>query len=106
MKRYVTMDQDLINQDQCEGLDERFRDLIEEYDEKETLAAQLVKDADVLELLLTLKELSFKGNKEADLWLTGKGVKDSDEYRQLRYLKTEVAKALAKEIYHTGPTEW
>lgn len=106
MKRYVTIDTELINNDQCEGLDARFKDLVEEYDLKLTTEALLVKDADTLELILTLKELAFKGNEEAKLWLTGKQGEEYNEHRKLNHLKTNSAKELGKEIYDTSPTEW
>lgn len=106
MKRYIKINSDLINDEQSVGLDGRFKDLIEEYDDRETIDSKLVKDADMLELLLTLHELAYKGNQEAQNWLDGKGVGNKNENHQLRYLLTEEGIKLGKEIYQTTPTEW
>lgn len=80
MKRYVKVDSESIYAHQSEGLDNSFNKLVNEYENRETIESKLVKDADTLELLLTLKELEYKGNKEAINWLTGKQSEEKDEY--------------------------
>ena len=91
-KRYLKVDFELINKEQLDGLDDRLHDLIKEYNDRKSTEAKLVKDADTLELILTLKELAFKGNKEAELWLVGKNESAREPYRKLKFLLTDTAK--------------
>ncbi len=106
-KRYVKINNDQINNDQSEGLDGRFLELLEECDKKESIEAKLVKDADTLELILTLKELAHSGNQEAISWLKGLNFPhEPDDYNQLKYLLTSEGKQLGRVIYDTDPGEW
>ena len=106
-KRYVKINNDQINKEQCNDLDSRLKDLVVEYDDRKSLESKLVKDADVLELILTLKELSYAGNQEAKNWLGGINFnREPDKYNQLRYVTTVQGKKLGKEIYDTDPSNW
>ena len=69
---------------------------IQSYEKRDTKEAVLVKDADNLEWILTLKEQVDIGNERAIDWIE----------RSIQRLKTEEAKKLAKEIMKTESTEW
>ena len=67
-----------------------------EHEERATPESILVKDADTLEWMISLKEQVDIGNERANTWIA---------YAEKR-LKTEVAKQLAKEILKTDSNEW
>ena len=67
-----------------------------EQEDKKTKEAILVKDADTLEWIISLKEQIDVGNERAKVWV---------EYAEKR-LKTENAKKLAKEIMETDSNSW
>ena len=69
---------------------------IEEYEERKTPEALLVKDADNLEWILTLKEEADKGNARALVWAK----------EAIRRLKTPYAQAIAEEIMDTDSNDW
>lgn len=70
--------------------------LINEYEKRESKEAKLTKDADNLELLLSLKEQKDTGNKRAETWIPS----------LLKRLKTNEAKKLAKAIIKTDSDRW
>lgn len=104
-KRYVKVFEDEIREDQLKSLP--FHDLYElasEYDNRESKEAIIAKDADMLDQILLLKEYEWQGNKEAKIWLHGKG--KETENRHLASLQSESAKKLGKSIYEKSPSEW
>ncbi len=70
--------------------------IIEEYEERKTLESKLAKDADNLELLLTLKEQADAGNKRALTWIPP----------LIKRLATKEGKKLASSIMKTNSDEW
>ncbi len=72
---------------------EEWQALYQEYREGKSLEAQLVHDADQLDLMVMLKEQHDLGNPYARRWMT---------YARRR-LKTEIGKKLAEAI---GETDW
>lgn len=70
--------------------------LYKEYKERKTPESIIVKEADHLELLLTLREIEENGNKQAKDWIK----------LSLKRLKTETGKKMAQEIIKTSPTDW
>ncbi len=94
-KLYDTADEEKAAQDAFSGLPmgEEWLALWQEYREGKTLEAQLVHDADQLDLLVMLKEQRDLGNPYAPRWI---------KYAKRR-LKTEMAKRLADAI---GETDW
>lgn len=70
--------------------------LFDEQEEKATVEAKLVKDADQLEWIATLKEEEARGNPKAGSWI---------RHAILR-LKTPEAKKIAKELLATHPDAW
>ncbi len=73
-----------------------FVKFLEEYKERKTPESMLVKEADHLELLLTLREIQENGNKQAKTWIND----------CLKRLKTNSGKKLAREILKTSPVDW
>ena len=69
---------------------------------KESIVA---KDADLLDQILLLREYTHQGNKEAEIWLSGKG-NENKENVQFKNLKTESAKRLGKKIIYGNVSEW
>lgn len=69
---------------------------LSEYEKRESKEAILVKDADSLEWMMSLKEELDKGNKRAEEWIKRAEAK----------LKTTNAKNIAKEIMSTDSNEW
>ena len=72
------------------------KETIEVYEERSSIEAKLAKDADSLELLLTLKEMIDIGHKKAETWLPS----------LLKRLLTDSGRELAKEILKTESDDW
>ncbi len=75
---------------------ERMYALIEEYEERKSPESLIVKDADTLEWIMSLKEEIDTGNSRALSWIKP----------AIQRLKTPVAKELAKEIMKTDSNDW
>lgn len=75
---------------------EEIQQLIEEFETHQTKEALLAKDADQLELILSLKEQIDIGNVRAKTWLPS----------AIKRLKTESAKKLAEKIVTTDSDHW
>lgn len=104
-KRYVKIYKDEIAEDQFGTLPfPDFKELTDEYEERKTIESKVVKDADFLDQMLLLREYEWQGNKEARVWLYGKGGRK--EATQLSKLSLESAKALGQAIYEVGPADW
>lgn len=104
-KRYVKIFDDEIIQEQLGTLPyQDLKKLISEYEERKTKEAVLVKEADLIDQILLLREYEWVGNKEAHVWLHGKG-KDKGN-AQLKKLKTDIGKRLGKAIYDVNPSDW
>ncbi|HJY98937.1 MAG TPA: HD domain-containing protein [Patescibacteria group bacterium] len=105
-KRYVKVFEDEIARDQTSGLPKGngISELIKEYRQRKTKEAILVKDADLLDQILLIKEYILQGNKEAEAWLkNGKGDNPNTHAKMLR---SKTAKKLAKEIVRLWPGDW
>lgn len=108
-KRYVKIFEDEIRKDQLGTLP--FSDLEEinkEYVERVSREAIIAKDADLLDQVLLLKEYSWQGNREAEIWLDGKRNREGKDAgnRQIKELKTESARILAQAILAEAPSDW
>lgn len=99
-KRYVKTFESEARKSQFKSLpgEEELLKLSREYEERKTQEAKIAKDADLLDQILILKEYSWQGNKEAELWLQGR------EQEKLMFSKT--ARALAQEVYRQSPSKW
>ena len=104
-KRYIKIFEDEVIEQQLGTLPyQDLKDLITEYQERKTKEAILAKEADLLDQVLLLKEYDWAGNKEAHVWLHGKG-KDKGN-AQLKKLKTDIGKRLGAAIYKVSPSDW
>lgn len=104
-KKYIKVFEDEINEEQLGTLP--YPDLMNfvgEYEKRESKESILAKDADLLDQILLLREYEWVGNKEAHIWLYGKG-KDKQN-AQLSKLKTETAKRLGESMYDINPSDW
>jgi len=75
---------------------DHLKSLIDEYESRQTLESKIVKDADNLEWIMSLKEQVDIGNERANEWL-GSAV---------ARLKTQEGKDLAKVILKTRSDRW
>ncbi len=75
---------------------EKIEKLVNEYEDRKTLESQIVKDADNLEFLISLKEQADSGNKRVLTWIKS----------TVQRLKTKEAKDLAKHIIKTDSDRW
>jgi putative hydrolase of HD superfamily len=75
---------------------EEIKGLYKEYKARETLEAKIVKDADYLEWLATLREEEIKGNKKAKAWAS----------IAFKRLKTPIGIKIGKQILATHPDDW
>lgn len=104
-KRYIKSYDDEIAEEQLGTLP--FPDLKEfllEYEKRESSEAIIAKDADLLDQILLLREYEWQGNKEASVWLHGKGGDKGNA--QFKKLQTKSAKELGETIYATDPSDW
>jgi len=97
-KRYVRVDEDKAVQDLAEGLPcrDQMVSLTREFAEGKSLEACLSRDADQLDLILSLKEQQDLGNAYAREWL----------HYAVQRLQCEAARLMAQEILETDSTEW
>ncbi|HUV60195.1 MAG TPA: HD domain-containing protein [Desulfatiglandales bacterium] len=97
-KRYVTVNENKAVNDLARKLSfgQEIVSLIDEFNSKETLEAQLSQDADQLDFILELKRQQDLGNISAAEWL---------KYSAKRLI-TDFAKTLADEIVTTDSSDW
>jgi len=105
-KKYVKIFDSEIDKDQLGSLP--YSDLgefVSQYRERRTPEAILAKEADLLDQILLLREYEWSGNKEAHIWLHGKGQGHTTN-AQLEKLKTKTGLRLGKLIYDIDPSDW
>jgi putative hydrolase of HD superfamily len=97
-KKYVQVDEDRATRDLARDLPfgGRILSLTREFNSCRTLEAKISRDADQLELILSLKEQQDLGNSYAGEWLT----------YALKRLCTHNGREMAEEILQTDSTEW
>ncbi len=95
-KFYMSRDQDKANKDIFEGVDDDLLVQLTEFEEKQTLEARIVYEANVIAFLVELKLLVEKGNTHAQEWLDG----------NITRLRLPEAVALAKSIATTDSHDW
>ncbi|HVS80072.1 MAG TPA: HD domain-containing protein [Candidatus Paceibacterota bacterium] len=97
-QKYVHADDERAIDDMAHNLpfEDDVRKTIGEYEKRESRESVLVKEADILELMLTLKEELDIGNVRAQNWLD----------RTVKRLKTENGKRLAAMLLRTDSDEW
>ncbi len=95
-KFYMTRDQDKANRDIFVSIDDELLATLTTYEEKETLEAKIVYEANVIAFLVELKLLLEKGNTHAKEWIDGNLVR----------LRLPEAIALAKDLSATDSHDW
>lgn len=97
-KRYVTVNENKAVNDLAKKLPfgQEIVSLIDEFNSRETLEAQLSQDADQLDFILELKRQQDLGNISAAEWLR----------YSVKRLITDFAKKLADEIVTTDSSDW
>lgn len=107
-KVYVKADEEMSADHLFEGTSfVKFREVLAEYEKRESIEAKIVKDADNLEVDLEIKELEQKGSKLPEKWeKLRRFVRDEKLY-------TETAKKLWDDIkesdvdsWHIGANKW
>lgn len=104
-KKYIKVFKNEINTEQLGSLPySDLKDFASDYEKRENKEAILTKEADLLDQILLLREYEWAGNREANIWLYGKG--KSKINAQLAKLKTETGKKLGKLMYEINPSDW
>jgi putative hydrolase of HD superfamily len=97
-QKYTTRDEERAHKDLSAQLPfgEQLQELLDEYEERTSKEAVLAKDADNIELILSLKEQIDIGNERASTWLPS----------ALKRLKTKEAQELVARIRQTDSDRW
>jgi putative hydrolase of HD superfamily len=97
-KKYVEVDEEKAVRELTAGLffGSDIKEIINEFNRKETKEALIALDADQIALILQLKEYGDLGNKYSGEWI---------KYARRR-LSTKEAKKLAGEIIKTDSSNW
>ena len=104
-KRYTKIYEEEIIEEQLGNLpDSELKELAQEFKTRKTAEAILAKDADLLDQVLLLREYEWQGNQEAKIWLRGKGGEAVNN--QVKNMKSNTAKKLAKIIMEENPSSW
>jgi putative hydrolase of HD superfamily len=101
-KVYVTADEERAAKDLFAGtlLDDLRTDILREFEERKSIEAKIVKDADNLDVDLELKELEERGSKLPAKWIrTRKKIREEKLY-------TESAKVFWDELQKSDPASW
>lgn len=101
-KSYVNMIKDKAAKEIFDNtsLEDFFDDLFQEYEKRESKEAQVVKDADQLDIDLELKEFEEKGHQIPKKW------KSSREKIKEETFYTESAKRLHELIWESNVSDW
>lgn len=108
-KKYVKVFEEEIKTEQLGVLPfDDLKAIADEYDKRESKEAIVAKDADLIDQMLLLREYVWQGNKEAEIWLSGKpgSMQDETHFKHASRLNTESAKSLAIVIMERGPSDW
>lgn len=104
-KKYVKSYESEVLEDQLGSLPfPDLKELMDEYEKRESKEAIITKQADLLDQILLLREYEWQGNKEAQIWLYGKGSNKGNA--SLKLLTLPSAIELGKKIYEVDPSEW
>ncbi len=101
-KVYVTADEERAAKDLFEGtiLADLEREVLAEYEERQSLEAKIVKDADNLDVDIEMKEIADRGSKLPGKWAAfRKMVRDEKLY-------TESAKEMWNSLQGADPASW
>ena len=104
-KRYIKIfDEEIIKEQLGELPFNDFEEFATEYEERESKESIIAKNADTLDQILLLREYEWQGNKEATVWLRGKGKDEGNA--QFKKLTLDSARELGEAIYARDPSSW
>ncbi|PIN91142.1 phosphohydrolase [Candidatus Pacearchaeota archaeon CG10_big_fil_rev_8_21_14_0_10_32_14] len=97
-QKYIQKDEKKAVEDLTKNLPfgKDMKELIEEYEKRETKESIIAKDADNIEWILSLKEQIDIGNIRAESWIIP----------TIKRLKTTAAQIIAEEIMKTDSNDW
>ena len=96
---YIKMDEQRAASEQLENMGDAGKVILKMWEEvelAESSAGCIAKDAEILEMAFTARELVVRGNKDAQTWIVGLKPR----------LKTKSGKELLALINHADPAEW
>lgn len=101
-RQYVQRNEELGITDMLENtsLEEEFLGLWHEYEKRDSLEAQIVKDADNLDVDLEIREQRGMGNQLAEKWANGPAESGK------RKFFTKSALAISEAIHSSNPYDW
>ena len=101
-RQYVERHEEEAITDTLQGtaVQEEFLRLWKEYEERQCIEAKIVKDADLIDVDLELKEQAYRGLKLGEDTLAGR------MYVAQEHLYTETAKELFYAIQESNPNDW
>lgn len=106
-KKYIKIYEDEVLSDQLDNLPfPDLKELMEEYEKRESKEAIVAKQADILDQIFLLREYEWQGNREAMIWLYGNDMESAKGHVQLNKLTLPSAIELGKMIYEVSPSEW
>jgi putative hydrolase of HD superfamily len=101
-KVYVTADEERAADDMFQDtIFSDMRKILKQYDERDSVEAKIVKDADNLDIDLELKEIEELGSK-----LPAKWTENNRRFVRDKKLYTQSAKKLWDEIQNSDPSNW
>lgn len=102
IKNYAQLNEEKALSDQFADIEfgQDLLELMQEYEDRETLIAKCAKDADSVAQMYLEWLLSWRGNKLAERWFEG------DYQHRVPHLRTESAKHLALSMKDSNPQEW
>ena len=98
-RKYIKLDEERAASDQVSGLGNAGESIIKMWNEVEyanTTAGRIAKDAEILEMAFTARELNVRGNKETQSWIDGIRTR----------VQTKSAKELLEIINKSDPGIW
>lgn len=97
-QKYTKTDENKVIEEHAKEMlfGQKIKDILDEYEKRETKESEIAKDADQLELLLSLKEQKDIGNKRSDSWIPS----------ILKRLKTPEAKKIAETLVKVDSDRW
>lgn len=101
-RQYVTRHEEMAIDDMLKGtsIEEEFKELWQEYEERKTIEARIAKDADNLDVDFELAEQDAKGSRLRNV------KKPSRDYVSEEKLYTNTAKEIYNQLQTSDPHDW
>lgn len=98
-KQYLVVDEQSVASEQSDGLGTAGRSILQmwrQVDERSTEAGVIAKDAEILEMAFTARELVVRGNTDAQRWIDA----------SIPRMKTKSGQELLAIVNESDPCEW